>query len=164
MSVNQPQVHFRYWNYLTGFQRPNYVFLFDIFYQDQLLLARLRYDRTMGFINHSQQIPSFPFPQHSVHWAISLRHSQIWRHRDTKMKWWISSNTDSWGQVTFLSPSHWLHLCICSLCHASGMTASLFLAFWLVKKDLCRPLIGWKRDTETWSITNRWGTTVSILI
>ena len=69
--------------------------LFDIFYQDQLLLARLRYDRTMGFINHSQQIPSFPIPAAlslslslSLHSAVQCpltislrpRHSQIWRY------------------------------------------------------------------------------------
>ena len=60
MSVNQPQVHSRYWNYLTGFQRP----CFSIWYflPRPIIIGQLRYDRTMGFINHSQQIPSFPIP------------------------------------------------------------------------------------------------------
>ena len=178
MSVNQPQVHSRYWNYLTGFQ---IIFFYLILLPRPIIIGQLRYDRTMGFINHSQQIPSFPIPaalptrlsSASVHCTISLRHSEIWRdtrwnkiENDESLQHWLIFNTQL-DQVTSLSPSHWLHLCICSLCHASAMTTSSFLGFWLVKKDLYRSLIGRRRDIETWSITNRWGTagtTVSILI
>ena len=166
MSVNQPPVHFRYWNYLTGSQTsPNYVFLlFDIFYQDQLLLARLRYDRTMGFINHSQQIPSFPIPAalslslctllSSVHWrSVSVPDTHkyddtrpdITKERMIILQNWIWMLTWCFhlpwtrGQVTGDNPL---------LCHVTLIAFVHLLPLSRVRDEnnwLYRILIGWEK-------------------
>ena len=135
------------------------------------------------------RFPHSPFPQHSlslctllssVHWR-SVSVPDTHKYDDTRpditkdriilqnwiwmLTWCFHLPWTRW-QVTILScvTSHWLHLCICSLCHASGMKTIDFTEFWLVGSNMCMHLISARGSIETWSITNRWGKTVSILI